>query len=349
MNLTDGRPRALRLALAPGRHLLVRHVRAGRCGRAVVPKEPCSPSWRWSASIAIGESQSAFRLTTYVNVVDPVTPVYDGFFVHARGGSGSPLDASGPVPRPVGTARALPRRPPRTGALLRGRDRPDGPRLPPGAPARQRQVPALGGGGHRARRRLHVRGRVHRQRRAADRRARGGVEADDRAARHRRSSTRSTPDRSTTCSRPRSRTSIGGCATARRHHARRAWRCATTTRRSSSSTTTATRAAASAHRTSTCPSPSSRGMGNDGAADRAHLRHDRPVQRRAARVALLEQGRLLRPVRRRHRRRRRRGLVPRSRRPRDQGHRRRAVPRLTTNLRQQTSYTTRQLTPVAVS
>ena len=33
MNLIDGRPRALRLALAPGRHLLVRHVRAGRCGR----------------------------------------------------------------------------------------------------------------------------------------------------------------------------------------------------------------------------------------------------------------------------------------------------------------------------
>jgi Alpha/beta hydrolase domain len=51
--------------------------------------------------IAIGESQSAFRLTTYVNVIDPLTPVYDGFFVHARGRSGSPLDASGPVRDPV--------------------------------------------------------------------------------------------------------------------------------------------------------------------------------------------------------------------------------------------------------
>jgi hypothetical protein len=50
--------------------------------------------------IAIGESQSASRLTTYVNVVDPLTPVYDGFFVHARGRSGSPLDTSGPVRDP---------------------------------------------------------------------------------------------------------------------------------------------------------------------------------------------------------------------------------------------------------
>jgi len=47
--------------------------------------------------IAIGESQSAFRLTTYVNAVDPLAQVYDGFFVHARGGSGAPLDASGPM------------------------------------------------------------------------------------------------------------------------------------------------------------------------------------------------------------------------------------------------------------
>jgi hypothetical protein len=51
--------------------------------------------------IAMGESQSAFRLTTYVNVVDPIARVYDGFFVHARGRSGSPLDASGPVRDPA--------------------------------------------------------------------------------------------------------------------------------------------------------------------------------------------------------------------------------------------------------
>ena len=42
--------------------------------------------------LGVGESQSAFRLTTYVNEVDPYDEVYDGFLVHARGGSGAPFD-----------------------------------------------------------------------------------------------------------------------------------------------------------------------------------------------------------------------------------------------------------------
>jgi len=42
--------------------------------------------------LAIGQSQSAFRLTTYVNEIDPVTPVYDGVLVHARGRAAGPLD-----------------------------------------------------------------------------------------------------------------------------------------------------------------------------------------------------------------------------------------------------------------
>jgi hypothetical protein len=46
--------------------------------------------------LAIGESQSAFRLTTYVNDIDPVTPVYDGFLIHARGRGAAPLDDEGP-------------------------------------------------------------------------------------------------------------------------------------------------------------------------------------------------------------------------------------------------------------
>jgi hypothetical protein len=41
--------------------------------------------------IAIGESQSAAYLTTYVNAVDPLARVYDGFFVHSRFGSASSL------------------------------------------------------------------------------------------------------------------------------------------------------------------------------------------------------------------------------------------------------------------
>lgn len=44
--------------------------------------------------IAIGESQSAFRLTTFVNGVHPLAPVFDGFFVHSRGGGAAPVDAS---------------------------------------------------------------------------------------------------------------------------------------------------------------------------------------------------------------------------------------------------------------
>ena len=36
--------------------------------------------------IAIGESQSAGRLVTYVNAVHPVADIYDGFLIHSRGG-----------------------------------------------------------------------------------------------------------------------------------------------------------------------------------------------------------------------------------------------------------------------
>ncbi len=41
--------------------------------------------------IAVGESQSAFRLVTYVNAVHPVAQVYDGFLVHSRGSGAPPL------------------------------------------------------------------------------------------------------------------------------------------------------------------------------------------------------------------------------------------------------------------
>jgi hypothetical protein len=41
--------------------------------------------------IAIGESQSAARLVTYVNAVHPVAHIYDGFLIHSRGGGGAPL------------------------------------------------------------------------------------------------------------------------------------------------------------------------------------------------------------------------------------------------------------------
>lgn len=55
--------------------------------------------------IAAGESQSAGRLTTYINAAHPLVEVYDGFVVHSRGANGaaltqSPLPA---VPTPVPT------------------------------------------------------------------------------------------------------------------------------------------------------------------------------------------------------------------------------------------------------
>jgi hypothetical protein len=41
--------------------------------------------------LATGESQSAFRLLTYANAVQPLAGVYDGILIHSRSGSGAPL------------------------------------------------------------------------------------------------------------------------------------------------------------------------------------------------------------------------------------------------------------------
>ena len=41
--------------------------------------------------LATGQSQSASRLVTYINAIQPLEPVYDGFLVHSRGSSGSAL------------------------------------------------------------------------------------------------------------------------------------------------------------------------------------------------------------------------------------------------------------------
>lgn len=44
-----------------------------------------------SLLVASGVSQSAYRLTTYINALDPVAHVYDGFLVHSRPGACAPL------------------------------------------------------------------------------------------------------------------------------------------------------------------------------------------------------------------------------------------------------------------
>jgi hypothetical protein len=41
---------------------------------------------------AVGESQSAFELTTYLNAIQATAHVYDGFFVHSRGGGAMPVE-----------------------------------------------------------------------------------------------------------------------------------------------------------------------------------------------------------------------------------------------------------------
>ena len=45
--------------------------------------------------IGSGESQSATFLSTYVNAVDSLARVYDGFFIHSRFGMAAPLEGSG--------------------------------------------------------------------------------------------------------------------------------------------------------------------------------------------------------------------------------------------------------------
>ena len=55
--------------------------------------------------IAMGESQSAGRMVTYIDAVHPIAHVYDGFLVHSRSATGAPLSQAPlpnvPVPAPA--------------------------------------------------------------------------------------------------------------------------------------------------------------------------------------------------------------------------------------------------------
>jgi hypothetical protein len=44
--------------------------------------------------LAVGESQSAFYLTTFADAIQPRTNIFDGIFIHSRGGSGASLTGS---------------------------------------------------------------------------------------------------------------------------------------------------------------------------------------------------------------------------------------------------------------
>ena len=50
--------------------------------------------------LALGTSQSAGRLVTYVNAIHPVANVFDGFLIHARSAAGAALDTGVSVPSP---------------------------------------------------------------------------------------------------------------------------------------------------------------------------------------------------------------------------------------------------------
>lgn len=54
--------------------------------------------------IAMGESQSAGRMATYANAVQPVSQAFDGLFIHSRGSSPAPLNADPEVKTPTGGA-----------------------------------------------------------------------------------------------------------------------------------------------------------------------------------------------------------------------------------------------------
>ncbi len=54
--------------------------------------------------LGVGESQSAFALTTYANAVQPLAGAYDGFLIHSRGGAAMPLGEAG---KPISIADAI--------------------------------------------------------------------------------------------------------------------------------------------------------------------------------------------------------------------------------------------------
>jgi hypothetical protein len=72
---------------------------AGQALRQPTGPPPLGPL-RPKRLIAAGESQSAFRLVTYIDAIHPVTHVYDGYLVHSRGGFGLITPLSEP-PQPL--------------------------------------------------------------------------------------------------------------------------------------------------------------------------------------------------------------------------------------------------------
>ncbi len=59
--------------------------------------------------LADGESQSAFRMVTYANAIQPLNHLFGGFLIHSRGASGAPISQApqaAPAMPPVARIRA---------------------------------------------------------------------------------------------------------------------------------------------------------------------------------------------------------------------------------------------------
>ena len=72
-----------------------------QAGRAVRAGQLFARDYGIKAVIAAGESQSAILMTTYVNAVDPLVQVYDGFLVHSRFAASGGLGDGAPAPNPA--------------------------------------------------------------------------------------------------------------------------------------------------------------------------------------------------------------------------------------------------------
>ena len=66
-------------------------------GRAVRDALPALHDVPVERMLAVGASQSAMYLTTYVNSIDRDAGVYDGFLLHGRAGAGVPIEAWDPA------------------------------------------------------------------------------------------------------------------------------------------------------------------------------------------------------------------------------------------------------------
>jgi hypothetical protein len=71
-------------------------TQVGRAVRASAKPSPLG-GLKVKRVIAVGESQSAFRMVTYIDGVHPLVHAYDGFLVHSRGGGAANLSQA-PLP-----------------------------------------------------------------------------------------------------------------------------------------------------------------------------------------------------------------------------------------------------------